>query len=116
LPKQPLRHFLRQFGQSDRETVDGHRTVATIPQILAMLHGNVTPADLDEGSAIYQTNLANDPKRAVDIVFLATLSRYPDEEERRFVASTIQQAPRPIDGYRDVVWALLNTREFLFLQ
>ena len=116
LPKQPLRHFLRQFGQSDRETVDGHRTVATIPQILAMLHGNVTAAELDEGSAIFQTILANDPKRAVDIVFLATLSRYPDDEERRFVASTIQQAPRPIDGYRDVVWALLNTREFLFLQ
>jgi hypothetical protein len=71
---------------------------------------------LDEGSAVFQTILANDPKRAVDIIFLAILARFPDDEERRFVTGVIQQSPRLIDGYRDVIWGLLNTREFLFIQ
>ena len=116
LPKQPLGHLLAQFGQSDRDTIDGHKTVATVPQILAMFHGNITSAELDEGSAIFQTILANDPKRSIDIIFLAILARFPDDEERRFVTGVIQRSPRLIDGYRDVIWALLNTREFLFIQ
>jgi hypothetical protein len=38
----PLGHFLRQFGQSDRETIEGGRTVGTVPQILAMFNGPIT--------------------------------------------------------------------------
>jgi hypothetical protein len=55
-------------------------------------------------------------RRDADIVeelFLATLSRFPDEDERRDALEHVRaEADRPA-AFRDIVWALINTREFI---
>ncbi|MBM4010922.1 MAG: DUF1549 domain-containing protein [Planctomycetes bacterium] len=111
----PLGHFLRQFGQSDRESIDGGRTVPTIPQILAMFNGPVTHATLEEGSVIYETVMQRDPEEVVDAVFLSILSREPSAEDRRAAVEELT-AVDSATGCGNLVWALLNTREFLFIQ
>jgi hypothetical protein len=45
--------------------------------------------------------------------FLRTVSRPPSPEEMLIAKEDISAAKNPVDGVRDVLWALLNTREFL---
>ena len=112
----PLGHFLRQFGQSDREAIEGGRNVATVPQILAMFNGPITHAMLEQGSVIYDEVTSHKPREAADVVFLSTLSRRPSAEERALAIQEITSADTPATGCGNVIWALLNTREFLFIQ
>ena len=112
----PLGHFLRQFGQGDRETIDGGRTVATVPQILAMFNGPITHAMLERGSLVVDELAEHDAGQAVDVIFLSVLSRLPDEEDRRLAVAEIGSAEDVPTGCGNCVWALLNTREFLFIQ
>lgn len=111
----PLGHFLRQFGQSDRESIEGGRTVPTIPQILAMFNGPITHAMLEEGSVVHETVMRSPPEEAVDSVFLSVLSRVPSAEDRAAAMEELTAAD-PATGCGNLVWALLNTREFLFIQ
>lgn len=45
--------------------------------------------------------------------YLRTLSRMPDERERAASLKHLREAPDLISGLRDLLWALLNTKEFL---
>ena len=112
----PLGHFLRQFGQGDRETIDGNRTVATVPQILAMFNGPITHAMLERGSTVIDELAEHDPEQAIDVIFLSVLSRLPDDEDRALALAEIDAAPDVSTGCGNCIWALLNTREFLFIQ
>lgn len=112
----PPDHLLRQFGQGDRETVDGSSTTPTIVQVLTLFHGYVLDNVLAEGSVVMDSIATNDSSLAVDIIFLSVLCRRPTVEERQVAIAAIKTAPSVTEGYRDVIWALLNTREFLFIQ
>ena len=112
----PLGHFLRQFGQSDRESIEGGRTVATIPQILAMFNGPITHSMLERGSVIYDNVTSHKPQEAVDVVFLSVLTHRPSAEDRQFAIEEIMAADDRQTGCGNVIWALLNTREFIFIQ
>ena len=113
----PPEHFLRQFGQGDRETINGQDDSATVPQILAMFNGPITHVMLESGSVIYDNVMsAANPRDAVDTIFLSTLARMPSNEDRREALREVQRAERPAVGLGNVIWALLNTREFLFVQ
>lgn len=112
----PLGHFLRQFGQSDRESIEGGRTVATVPQILSMFNGPITHSMLVPGSVIHDEVMSHESKQAVDVIFLAILSHRPSAEDRSFAIAEIRSADTPAAGCGNLIWALLNTREFIFIQ
>jgi hypothetical protein len=59
---------------------------------------NVQPLDLDA---------------VVSEIFLRTLSRPPTPQEIIKAKEDVAAAKDQVDGVRDVLWALLNTREFL---
>ena len=109
-------HLLRQFGQGDRETIETARRSATVPQILTLFNGWMTHAMLSEGSVIYDSvSQQKTMKSAVDTIFLAVLTHEPDTDMRRAAEQEIQQASSPAAGCGNLIWALLNTREFLFI-
>ena len=54
-----------------------------------------------------------DEKR--DLLFLTLLSRLPNEREQSIVAAQIK-ADGQATALRKVTWALLNTREYTFIQ
>jgi hypothetical protein len=110
----PLGHFLREFGQGDRELIEGTSDDATVPQILTMWNGPITHMMLERGSVTYDNLMkAKTPQAELDAIFLSILSRPPDGEERRIA---MKEMRRGDEGYGDVIWALINTREFLFVQ
>jgi hypothetical protein len=49
----------------------------------------------------------------VEEVYLRTLSRMPSDDERKIAVDAIASASDPVNGLRDVMWALLNTKEFI---
>jgi hypothetical protein len=49
----------------------------------------------------------------IDELYLWTLSRLPTDEERRTCTQYIQESTSPHRGMEDVLWSLLNTKEFL---
>ena len=49
----------------------------------------------------------------IDEVYLWTLSRLPVDEERQACRKYLKDSPSPERGLQDVLWSLLNTREFL---
>lgn len=113
---QPADHFLRQFGQSDRETIDGSNASATVPQILAMFNGPITHVMLEPGSAIVDNVLAIESTRErIDAIFLSVLARRPNAKDRVTAAKELSSMKNDNVGYGNIIWALLNTREFLFV-
>ncbi len=108
----PAQHFLRQFGQCDRETIEGDSTDPTVPQILTMFNGMFTHMMLEQGSVIYDSILkCANPRQVMDVVFLTILSRPPTEKDRDITMREISRGDTAM-GYGNVVWALINTRDF----
>jgi hypothetical protein len=49
----------------------------------------------------------------IDILYLQCLGRRPNDQERRLALRYVQQAPDVSEALYDVIWALLNTKEFV---
>jgi hypothetical protein len=108
-------HFLRQFGQSDRETIENANTEATVPQILTMLNGPMF-FQLANARSLLAKNLeqAETREEKLDVIFLSILSRRATERERELALDKVdKQNSRDATG---LMWALLNTRQFMFIQ
>ncbi|MEC8651381.1 MAG: DUF1549 domain-containing protein [Planctomycetota bacterium] len=115
--EQPARlgHVLRQFGQSDRETIDAGSDVATVPQVLTLMNGFLDQRVLNGESALRRDlTLATDGERRVRVAYLTMLNRQPSAQElerwRRLIAVNGRKA---ID---DLVWVLCNCNEFRFVR
>lgn len=111
----PEGHFLRQFGQSDRAVISDSHTDGTVPQLLTMFNGPVTHMMLEQGSVIYKEVMSEKQvDHQIDKIFICLLSRRPNDKEKSAAQKEMKTAGPA--GYGNVIWALLNTREFLFVQ
>ncbi len=111
----PASHFLRMFGQSDRELISASSTSGSVPQVLFMLNGPISHMLLEGNSTIYNNVMKRKTvDDGVETVFLTILNRKPDIEEKKLAAQEISQSGPA--GYGNVIWSLINTREFLFIQ
>jgi len=70
---------------------------------------------LEKGSVLYDTVMAHDPDEAVDVIFMSVLAREPDADDRRAAVEELT-ASDLATGCGNLAWALLNTREFLFIR
>jgi hypothetical protein len=57
--------------------------------------------------------VASDPSQIVRQAYLRTLSRLPDDRETGVALQYLRQADDQGKGLRDLLWALLNTKEFI---
>ncbi|MEM7010972.1 MAG: DUF1553 domain-containing protein, partial [Verrucomicrobiota bacterium] len=112
----PRGHFLREFGQSDREVIDNQTQKATVPQALSLLNGPWADTLSNPQSAL-QTNLetAATPDETLDAIFLTILSRNPTEVEREMFRPEFVELDRD-EATRVVTWTLLNSQQFRFLR
>jgi RNA polymerase sigma factor (sigma-70 family) len=51
----------------------------------------------------------------IDACYLATLARFPEKKEREHLSKFLKDAANRAEGCRDVLWALVNSSEFLKL-
>lgn len=120
-------YSLAAFGKSPREmNCDCERTtVPTLlqtlytrndPEMLARIESQrtETPAWITQlrGPLHDQSTAPGKLDQWVAETFLRTVSRPPTMEELQSARRDIAAAKDPIDGLRDLLWAMLNTREF----
>ncbi|MBL9154253.1 MAG: DUF1549 domain-containing protein [Verrucomicrobiales bacterium] len=120
----PPGHFLRMFGQSDKQLIENQFTTGSSPQVMALLNGNITNQVLTSPDSFLLKEVAAAGRGdRVEQLFLAILSRRPSASEKS--AATAGMRPErseddkekaAIKGLGNVVWALVNTREFMFIQ
>jgi hypothetical protein len=107
-------HFLREFGGSDREIIENTAKEASVTQALHLLNGFVDKDLIHDSRSVVWQSLGDDPKQLANRAFLTILSRPPTVREQAIVKTYQEQAG---DGAKaEVIWALVNTREFLFLR
>lgn len=109
----PNGHFLREFGQSDRELVDNSNDQASISQALALLNGPLLEDLSGTFSRLSRDLKGTRPDERLDTIYLTMLSRKPSDAEREILQPTLQNQSQR-EGTRLVIWSLLNTRQFLF--
>jgi hypothetical protein len=110
----PNGHFLRLYGQSDREVVENATRDASVMQALTMMNGTLFRNLTSSFSLISrEVTAAKTPEEVVDAIYLSTLSRHATDEEKALLAP-IASSGR--EGEGDVLWTVLNTRQFLFIQ
>jgi hypothetical protein len=110
--------FLRDFGASDRELIEGSNTDPTVSQILTLINGSHHYQIVREGSQLMTLlkEYEKSNKDRVRIIYLSILGREPKKSESRLADSVFKQARGANKGNRDLIWILLNTPEFIFIQ
>lgn len=108
-------HFLRLFGQSDREMIDNANKEAAVPQALNLMNGPMAGALMGSDSVFFQ-HVAAVPRmeEKIDTIYLSLLTRKPTHNERQVLMSVA--AERGDGAVEDVIHAVLNTGEFLFVR
>ena len=111
----PPGHFLREFGGSGRETVADAHTDPSVPQVLFLLNGPGFYQLVDKRSELVKNVAsAKDDKAKVETLYLSILSRYPSPTEMAIAMKEIKT--NGAKGSENLAWALINTREFLFIR
>jgi hypothetical protein len=110
----PRGHYLREFGQSDRETIENANNDASVPQALAMMNGSLMPQITSTFSQLMLTvNKAPYPDDKVDAAYMTILSRKPTAREKEV---WLKASDKGLTGMGDLVFSLLNTQQFIFIQ
>ncbi|MFG0319935.1 MAG: DUF1549 domain-containing protein [Planctomycetota bacterium JB042] len=112
--------FLLTFGRPVRTTVCACDVVLepNLSQALLLLNGSDVGARIAEGD-LPRRLLAEgrSPEEALEELYLRCLGRLPDDAERAALLATVRDAQPDHEAHlalEDVLWALLNSKEFLF--
>jgi hypothetical protein len=111
-------YLLKVFGRPLRKTACTceRSSHPTLPQVLHLLNGaTIQESILAPGGRLEQllaANLSND--QLIEELYLHVLSRPPDDRERRRAEDYFADSTNRAEGAEDLMWALLNSRQFVF--
>jgi hypothetical protein len=109
--------FLAVFNRPDRVTACecARSGGASLPQVLHLANSSEVEDKIaaDDGRVVRLVNAKVPTAKAVEELYLAALARYPTREERQVVEEMLK-GREPKRVLEDLLWSLLNSREFLF--
>tara|TARA_Y100001960_G_scaffold330529_1_gene424797 strand:+ start:354 stop:2144 length:1791 start_codon:yes stop_codon:yes gene_type:complete len=108
----PPTHFLRVAGQSAREVADDGSTEGGITESLAMMNGEFTKSLMTSSLVLKAAGSRKTQAEQVAFLYRTCLSRLPRAQDTRQCIAALDQGLE----LGDIVWALLNSREFMFIQ
>ena len=110
-----LKVFLASFGRSNRDEADKSLAGSTV-QASLLLNSRLIKEKVQADKGRLKALLKQEPLRSneaiVEELFLATLGRFPQEKEKQLGITQIERYRE--SGAEDLLWSLLNTKEFLF--
>ena len=112
-------YFLKVFGRSDRVTACACERTGdvSLPNVLHLICGETTTAKLSAANGWLAKRLKEekDDAKLLDELFLRAYARKPTAQEQAVVAKLRKDRDTPRDElFRDLFWALLNSKEFSF--
>jgi len=112
-------YFLNTFAKPKRASVcECERTPdENLSQALHTLNGDIITNKIADGKGrIAKLLEAKKPhEEIVTELFLATLSRRPSSAELDSTRTFLASSPTPKEYYEDLLWALINSKQFLFV-
>jgi hypothetical protein len=110
------RDFIKSYGDGGALEFESHG--GTIPQRLLLMNGDLVHERISDNllasAAAQIAAMAPSDDVAVEVAFLAVLTRRPDAEETRHFAGQLagSQSDERTRRVSDMYWALLNGSEF----
>jgi len=109
--------FLKTFGKPDRLlTCECERSESTtLAQAFQMINGETVRGKLEKGSNRIGQLLdgGRSDSEILEEVYLAALARMPTSTERAGVTGHLGRSPDRRRAWEDLVWAVVNSKEFL---
>ncbi len=111
-------HFLEVFGRPRRETVCAceRGTEPSIAQALHLMNASGTIQKIHEpsgrASQLAQSELTSD--EIIEELYLSTLSRFPNDAEQLLMRRAFADSKDRRTATEDILWTLLNMKEFVF--
>jgi hypothetical protein len=105
----------RIFGASQRDTnCDCNRSnEPNLLQSIYLQNDQEMLASIERRGSWVAEVARSRPSDPIEEAYLRTLNRLPDEREAAVAARYLTGSDEPAKGIRDLLWALLNTKEFI---
>ena len=114
----PPGHFLREFGQSDRDVIENANYEASVPQALTIMNSSTTAQVVHPWSALSLTlgRQANTADK-IDALFMTLFTRKATKDEKTAILLSLDDAgPDSKTFWEDLTLASLSTQQFLFIR
>lgn len=112
-------YFLNTFGKPRREAVCECERVSepNLAQALDTLNGDVLATKITDprGRLARLLNAKEKSQKIIEELYLASLCRLPAPAEQDACRKMLAEAPSPKAFYEDLLWSLLNSKQFLFV-
>ena len=109
---------LDSFGRSPRDSgqLAEVKTHVTVAQRQWLMNSNVLYNRLVNRTRVLTNQFRRDPQARVSELYLSVLSRFPTPAERVMIANRLKRADKNRKNrvWIDVLWALVNSGEFLY--
>jgi hypothetical protein len=113
-------YFLNTFAKPRRVSVcECERAPdASLAQALHTLNGDVVALKIRDAKGRVSRLVAEKKEHdeIVEELYLAALSRPPSDDERQASRELLADASGNADFYQDLLWALMNSKQFLFVR
>jgi hypothetical protein len=114
--------FLKTFGQPARELACEceRESDSNLAQALQLINGPTVNDKLRSPTNRIGKMLAladptkKTPQLVLENLYLSTLSRMPSAEDSKIALEYVAKSKEPRKAWEDVLWALINSKEFLF--
>ncbi|MBC7816549.1 MAG: DUF1553 domain-containing protein, partial [Planctomycetaceae bacterium] len=111
-------YFLATFGRSDRVTACAceRQGEITLPQLLQMQNGDAILSKISapQGRLAELLKSSTDDNLVVEELFVSCLARRPTPAEANAIRQSLTGDGSRDEKFRDLFWALLNSKEFAF--
>ena len=111
-------YFLTVFGRPEGSSACEceRSTDASLAQSLHLLNSKdvLGKVSNDNGQAAKFANDKRSIEEKIHELYLVAFSRKADKQELQIASTYVQSKENAREGFEDVVWALINTKEFLF--
>lgn len=119
LPLPVGRRFLSLFGMSNREVLSElePKLEPTLTQALHIINSSYVNDKISSSDNIVARLVSSDRtnEQAINDLYLRVLSRLPTETEFAEANQYIAGSPSRQEGFEDLLWALVSSRSFLFI-
>ncbi|MGJ8639818.1 MAG: DUF1549 domain-containing protein [Opitutaceae bacterium] len=108
-------HLLEVFGQSDRLLIENSDDGSNVLQALFLMNSWQINGLLAHNSApVAEARLASTVEEKIETLYLGFLSRKPTQQETELLVDYYQKDPKK--ARERIIWAMMNTQQFLFIQ
>ena len=113
-------YFLTTFAKPRRASVCECERMPdeNLAQALHTLNGDILAEKIahTNGRVAALLKAKKSHEEMVEELYLAALCRLPSDEERSTTYELLKESPSPKEFYEDLLWALMNSKQFLFVR